>query len=230
MLLQFGHWIMDMEITSIQTDSGMTGHILFIIILHNRSENVKAERGREGCKKDLLQRKFCSRPFCGHFPAICSRFRARLSLARASLMSRSLRGRCDASLSAGLCGLGTGNVDLIGIFERGGDETYLALLHAEKAAAAGCMPRLAVLRDDDAADVQRGDIVRVVGIDAHIAAGRADNDGIGLSVKEAAVRRDDLQMEARSFCMPPASPSPRPRRWCRQTGTRTRADRHACPR
>ena len=55
-----------------------------------------------------------------------------------------LRGRCDASLSAGLCGLGTGDVDLIGIFERGGDETYLALLHAEKAAAAGCMPRLAV--------------------------------------------------------------------------------------
>ena len=51
-----------------------------------------------------------------------------------------LRGRCDASLSAGLCSLGTGNVDLIGIFERGGDETYLALLHAEKAAAAGCMP------------------------------------------------------------------------------------------
>ena len=49
-----------------------------------------------------------------------------------------LRGRCDASLSAGLCGLGTGNVDLIGIFERGGDETYLALLHAEKAAAAAC--------------------------------------------------------------------------------------------
>ena len=41
-----------------------------------------------------------------------------------------LRGRCDASLSAGLCGLGTGDVDLIGIFERGGDETYLALLHA----------------------------------------------------------------------------------------------------
>ena len=51
MLLQFGHWIMDMEITSIQTDSGMTGHILFIIILHNRSENVKAERGRKGAKK-----------------------------------------------------------------------------------------------------------------------------------------------------------------------------------
>lgn len=62
-LLQFGHWIMDMEITSIQTDSGMTGHILFIIILHNRSENVKAEHGTERCKKDLLQRKFCSRLF-----------------------------------------------------------------------------------------------------------------------------------------------------------------------
>lgn len=183
---------------------------------------------QNGAKKTCCSVSPAAGLFAVIFLRYAARFRARLSLARASLMSRSSRGRCDASLSAGLCGLGTGNVDLIGIFERGGDKTYLALLHAEKAAAAGCMPRLAVLRDDDAADVQRGDIVRVVGIDAHIAAGRADNDGIASPSKKLPSGVTICRWKL-LILQPPASPSQRPRRSCRQTGTRTRADRHACP-
>ena len=97
------------------------------------------------------------------------------------------------------CTLG---VDHFGVLKGRGDQTCLAFLHAQETAAAGCVTRLTVLRDRDRTNVQCRQIVRVTLADADIALRRADTQRLSLTIKQASVRRDNLQAEG-AHCFAP---------------------------
>ena len=100
---------------------------------------------------------------------------------------------------------GAGEVDVLRPLKGSRNKAHLAVRHRQHAADAGSGAHLAVHNQTRLSHAQHRHIVAVSRLHAHVAAGGADADALRLSVKDHAVRGDDLQGKAsHSFAPSPA--------------------------